>query len=220
MIPMADIAPTITAFSNAEYRAQIEQVQEFATRLHIDFMDGELAPTKSPAIEQAWWPIGIIADLHVMYKRPLEELETIISLQPSLVIIHAEAEGASKFLEEIEGLGISRGLALLSETSVEEIKPLLPQLEHVLIFSGSLGHFGGTADMNLLTKVEELKRLSPDLEIGWDGGINAENARQLVAAGVDVLNVGGFIHQAADPIRAYAKLEEALAQKGTMHYAG
>ena len=33
-----------------------------------------------------------------------------------------------------------------------------------------------------------------DLEFGWDGGITDQNVAVLVNGGVDVLNVGGFIH--------------------------
>jgi pentose-5-phosphate-3-epimerase len=62
--------------------------------------------------------------------------------------------------------------------------------------------------MNLLDKVKELRKLKPTLEIGWDGGVNDRNARQLAEGGVDVLNVGGFIHSAEDSRAAYAKLKE------------
>jgi ribulose-phosphate 3-epimerase len=208
---MAVICPTVTPLSTAEFKQQMERLEEFITRVHLDFMDGDFAPTKSPPIEQAWWPIGVECDLHVMYRKPLEELETIISLQPSLVVIHAEADKVEEFLTEISGLGIKKGLALLHDSTVERIKPYLAQLDHVLIFSGDLGHFGGTADLTLLEKVKALKEIKPSLEIGWDGGINAENVAKLAAGGVDVLNVGGYIQRAADPEIAYDTLKQALA---------
>ena len=47
-------------------------------------------------------------------------------------------------------------------------------------------------------------------EIGWDGGITADNAAVLVTAGVRVLNVGGYIQKADDPQAAYAKLKVAI----------
>jgi ribulose-phosphate 3-epimerase len=208
---MPVICPTITATNALEYRQQMEQIEEFVERLHLDFMDGIFAPTKSPDVAQAWWPIGTEADLHVMYKSPLEHLETIISLQPSLVVIHAEADHAAEFFKEIEGLGIKRGIALLSDSKPEEYEDLIKESDHVLIFSGNLGHFGGIADTDLLGKVAAVKRLNPHAEIGWDGGINDTNARELADGGVDVLNVGGFIHRAHDPKKAYDTLKETLA---------
>lgn len=211
---MATICPTITALNIADYRQQMEAVQDFAERLHIDFMDGELAPTKSISIANAWWEKGPKVDLHVMFKRPLEQLETLISLQPHMIIIHAEAEGMKDFLNEAKGLGIALGLALLKDTPTEAVVPFLGHIDHVLIFSGKLGAFGGTVDLGLLDKVKELKQLKVELEIGWDGGINDKNVLQLAQAGVDVLNVGGFIQTSDNPEAACDTLIEALAKKG------
>ncbi len=53
-----------------------------------------------------------------------------------------------------------------------------------------------------------LRKLKPELEIGWDGGVNDTNAAILVQSGVDVLNVGGFIQKSKDPQAAYNKLCE------------
>ena len=86
------ICPTVTAYDNHDYREQMEKLQSFAKRIHIDLMDGEFAPTKSPDLEHVWWPENVIADIHLMYKRPAEQLSWLIKLKPSLVVIHAEAE--------------------------------------------------------------------------------------------------------------------------------
>src|SRR5690606_29724349 len=95
--------------------------------------------------------------------------------------------------------GIAVGVALLAKTPVEVIEPALSEIDHVLVFSGSLGHFGGRANTHLLTKVLHLKQLKPSLEIGWDGGINDKNAAVLAAGGVDGLNTGASIHHAIAP---------------------
>lgn len=209
---MATVCPTITARDQREYRQQIEEVQGFAHRIHIDFMDGIFAPTQSPPIKNAWWPTGLMADFHIMYKHPLQHLEIIISLQPHLIIIHAEADGVEEFLKETEGLGIKRGLAILKNTTVKSIEKYIDRLDHVLVFSGDLGHFGGTADLNILGKVKEIKAMNPEIEIGWDGGINDNNIRTLVDNGVSVLNIGGFIHKSPDPQKAYDTLVEVLTE--------
>jgi ribulose-phosphate 3-epimerase len=52
-----------------------------------------------------------------------------------------------------------------------------------------------------------LKQYKPDLEVGWDGGINDQNVAELINGGVDVLNVGGYIQRAEDPARAFAALQ-------------
>jgi ribulose-phosphate 3-epimerase len=208
---MADICPTVTAFNPHDYRAQIEMLEPFAKRLHIDLMDGKFAPTKSPDLDTIWLPDGIICDVHVMYQRPTPYLELLIKLKPSLVIIHAEAElDHTDFAAKLQAAGIRAGLGMLQKTSVEDVAPLLGHFDHVMVFSGNLGHHGSTADLDLLDKVREIRERYPDIEIAWDGGITDQNAKDLVEGGVDALNVGGFIHKARDPQAAYAKLESVI----------
>lgn len=208
---MAVICPTILAEDKRQYKEQIERTATFARRIHIDFMDGKFAPSKSPNISQAWWPDDIKADLHVMFERPEDELDAIIRLQPNLVIVHAEAKGNFVTLaQKLHEAGIKAGVALLAKTSVEAIKPALEYVDHVLIFSGDLGHFGGNADLALLDKVMQVKELKPDIEVGWDGGISDTTVEKLVEAGVDILNVGGYIQRAENPRERYEILENLL----------
>lgn len=204
---MADICPTVTAYDLEEYRAQINHVS-FAERLHIDLMDGQFAPTQSPPLEQIWLPPHKTCDIHLMYQKPMDYLPQLIKLRPNMVVIHNEAEvHHMHFAAELHKEGIQAGLALLADTPVSYAEQIMHSFDHVLIFSGHLGYHGGEADLKLLDKVREVRQLHPDVEIGWDGGISDQNAKQLIGAGVDVLNVGGFIQRADDPAAAYATLK-------------
>lgn len=208
----ATICPTVLAGTPEEYRHQMARISQFATRVHIDLADGQFAPTKTIPIDQVWWPGGMRADLHVMYRKPFEHYKTFLSLAPQMVIIHAESDGNFlPFAELMHRHGIEVGVALKSESTVELIRPALDWIDYVLVFSGDLGHFGGQADLSLLSKVEQLRKLKPQLEIGWDGGINNTNATILARGGVDVLNVGGFIQHASDPRLAYGMLARSVA---------
>lgn len=210
----ATICPTITATSFAEYSKQLKVNSAFAQRVHIDMMDGQFAPTKSPGLSEIWWPKTIQADLHLMFQHPDESLQQVLLLKPSLVIIHAEAEvHHMRFAAELHKEGIKAGLALLAETNIKTCEEILHSFDHVLIFSGNLGHQGGSnADMALLEKIKYINAHHPEAEIGWDGGINDQNIQQLIDGGVNVLNVGGFIQNSQNPQEAYAKL---LALAGT-----
>lgn len=210
---MTTICPTITAQEPHGYRTQVERVEPFAIRWHIDVADGDMAPRKLIELDKLWWPGNVQVDVHVMYKNPEQHLELFIVQHPRLVIIQAEAEGDfNRWSAALRHHGIEVGVALLPETPVSLIANALDKIDHVLVFSGNLGYQGGShADLNLLDKVTELRRLKPLLEIGWDGGVNDENAAQIARAGVDVLNVGGFIHQAHNPQAAYSHLIELTA---------
>ncbi len=207
---MVSICPTVTTDDPAVYQLQIEQTVSYAHRLHIDLSDGHFT-NKLVEIEDVWWPGGVRADLHVMYQRPFDHATALVALQPQLIIVHAEAEGDfAAFADLLHNNGIETGVAILADTPVSAIAPALHLIDHVLIFSGKLGHFGGHADLNLLAKAQELKELKPTLELGWDGGVNDKNARALAMGGIDVLNAGGYLHGAKDPQAAYATLLTAV----------
>lgn len=211
---MSVICPTITPLTDDphEFREQIERIAPFASRVQIDLMDGEFAPTRSISLAQVWWPETFeMVDIHLMFKRPLEHIETIVSLHPDLIIIHAEAEGDLKaFIDHMHTCGIKVGIALLQGTSVSSAAELLAKADHALIFSGHLGYFGGEVDVAQLDKVAEIKSYNPDIEIGWDGGANESNVRQLADGGIDVINVGGAIQRADDSAAVYSRLVSLL----------
>jgi len=212
-IMLVTVCPTVTADNPDDYRRQMELIEPFADRIHVDVADGEFAPHRLVNFDQVWWRGNRTIDLHVMYKLPAEHAEIILALSPRLVILHAEAEGNFLgFAQLLRKHGIEVGIALLAGTAVDAIIPALNYIDHVLVFSGNLGYQGGSeVDFGLLKKVEQIRRLKPLIEIGWDGGVNDTNARRLAEAGVDVLNVGGFIQKAADPAAAYAILRKVLA---------
>lgn len=205
---MTDICPTIDAEFTEEYRKQMERVASFAHRVHIDLGDGEFTPNKLVPIPEVWWPGGIRADLHVMYKQPFDHLDELFALGPQLIIVQAEADGDFEgFAKQAHSHGIETGIALLQDTPAELIVPSLAMIDHVLIFSGNLGYQGDSkADLRLLEKIKPIKAAKPTIEIGWDGGVNDQNIKQLVDGGVEVINVGGFIQHVTDAEQAYKSL--------------
>jgi ribulose-phosphate 3-epimerase len=209
---MSIICPSITAPDAQAYRQEMARVAPFAKRVHVDFSDGVFSPVRLMSLAQAYWPEGVLADLHLMYKEPARYLETAISLNPQTVIIQAESDGdLLAVIRELRAVGIKSGLALLQQTEPKVVRNLVSEVDHVLIFSGTLGHFGGHADLTLLKKVVQVKAINPNVEVGWDGGVSLENAPQLALGGVEVLIAGGAIQEAADAADAYKKLSEAVA---------
>lgn len=206
---MSVIAPSILARDREEYERQLQAIRYVAERIHIDLADGELAAqTLGP--DGIVWPEGIEADIHLMYQDPLRVIDEMIALRPSLVIVHSEANDVLQAIEELQLSGIRAGLAITQKTSVESVAHIISVVDHVLVFSGSLGHFGGVADLTLLDKVKEVTVINPDVEIGWDGGANIDTIPRLQQGGIDVIVVGGAIQKADDPARAYAELQALL----------
>jgi len=200
-----------------ELRASTEKLQTFVRRVHIDISDGEFTPTFLLNEAQLFWPEGWDVDIHAMVARPSEHLAQLIQLKPSMVILHAEAqEDIVPHLLALKQAGIKAGIALLKTTVPITVQAAIEAADHVMIFSGELGKFGGTASMMQLEKIRLIRKIKPSVEVGWDGGVKVDNAYTLTQGGVDVLNVGGEIANATDPAATYNELVKEINKHGVI----
>ena len=215
---MSIITPAILATNPDEYKAQVETIFPFAERVHIDVTDGEFAPNLTLPETQIWWPQEWKVDIHMMVARPSEHIDTIIQLNPNMVIFHAEVEEdlVSIFERLKNETMIKPGLALLRSTVPETVAPAIQAAEHILIFSGNLGEMGGRASMMQLEKIRLIKEINSNVEIGWDGGANLSNIFNLTQSGVDVVNVGSAIMNSQNPEQSYKQMEAEISRKGAI----
>lgn len=214
---MSVIAPAVLADSSDDYKVQVSRIHEFAQRVHIDIADGEFTPNFTVAASQIWWPQEWEVDIHAMVARPSDHVQTLIGLKPHMIIFHAEVEeDLVPVLKMVKQAGIKAGVALQRSTVPESVKSAIEAADHVMIFSGDLGSYGGTANLMQLEKVRLVKAIKADVEIGWDGGVAAENAYSISQGGVDVLNAGGAIAKAQDPQQAYATLVGEINKGGVL----
>ena len=214
---MSVIAPCITSETADGYKLAVDKIHPFAQRVHIDVSDGEFAPIFLLGEGQLWWPKEWEVDIHMMIARPSEHLAQIISLKPTRIIFHVEIqEDRAAIMAQIKAAGIKAGIALLKPTVPSTVANLIQQADHVMIFSGELGKYGGTASLMQLEKVRLVKAINPNVEIGWDGGVSVENAYTLTQGGVDVLNTGGAIANADDPGDTYQTLVKEINKHGVI----
>jgi len=210
----ATVAPTVLAPDLEQYRVQLEKIS-FAQRIQIDISDGKFADRRTIQSIEAHWPDGVAADFHLMVDHPRQNLEALLAKHPNLIIVHAEAKAVDEALDFLNDYQQAAGLALLPQTQVESVAMKLASVQHCLIFGGQLGHMGGEADLSQLDKIRQIREINPEIEIGWDGGANADNVLQLAEAGVDVINVGSAIHSASNPKAAYARLQSVVNEGNT-----
>lgn len=208
---MSEIVPTILCETPDDYKGTVERLQPFAKRVHIDLTDGEFAPTFTVGINQLWWPQEWQIDIHAMVAAPSQYVDALIQMKPSTVIFHAEvAEDLTPTIQKLKASGIKAGVALLKTTVPSTVQAYLQTADHVLVFSGDLGHYGGTASLMQLEKVRLIRNIQPNVEVGWDGGANVENVFSLSQGGVDVINCGGAINKQQDAAAAYKQLVDEL----------
>ena len=211
------IAPSITVETAEAFKAAIERYTPFAQRVHIDISDGEFAPTFLLGEDQLFWPKEWQVDIHAMVARPEEHLAKLIAMKPHLIVIHAEIQGDRlALIEQIKAAGIQAGVALMRPTVPSTVANIIQAVDHVMIFSGDLGKYGGTASLMQLEKVRLVKAINPNVEIGWDGGVNIENAYTLSQGDVNVLNTGSALSAGDDPAGVYQTLVKEVNKHGVI----
>lgn len=208
---MSEVVPTILCETADDYKATVERLMPFAKRVHIDLTDGEFAPTFTVGVNQMWWPQEWEVDIHAMVAHPSQYVNALIQMRPKTVIFHAETnEDLLPIIQKLKSAGINAGVALLKPTVPSTVHDYIENADHVLVFSGDLGHYGGTASLMQLEKVRLIRTIHPEVEVGWDGGANVENVFSLAQGGVDVVNCGGAINKAQDPAATYKQLVDEI----------
>ena len=119
-------------------------------------------------------------------------------------------------INQVKAAGIGAGIALLKTTVPSTVAEAIKIADHVMIFSGELGKYGGTASLMQLEKVRLVKAINPNVEIGWDGGVTTENAYTLTQGGVNVLNTGSALSDGEDPAEIYQVLVKEINKHGVI----
>ncbi len=208
---MSEVVPTILCETADDYKATVERLMPFAKRVHIDLTDGEFAPTFTVGVNQMWWPQEWEVDIHAMVAHPSQYVDALIQMKPKTVIFHAETnEDLLPIIQKLKAAGVNAGVALLKPTVPSTVHDYIENADHVLVFSGDLGHYGGTASLMQLEKVRLIRTIHPEVEVGWDGGANVENVFSLAQGGVDVVNCGGAINKSQDPAATYKQLVDEI----------
>jgi ribulose-phosphate 3-epimerase len=178
--------------------------------LHFDVMDGNFVPNISfgaPIVDSAAHLTDADIDIHLMIDRPERYIDTFLDIMPTVLTFHVEAtDKVTECIEMIQRRGVLAGLTLRPSTPVDAIVPYLDMVEMVLVMSVEPG-FGGQKFMpEALDRIRQIRALAPKILIEVDGGINGENAADVLAAGADILVAGSAILGAKDRKAAVAAL--------------
>lgn len=209
---MTQLSPSILAADFARLGEECRQVLDAgADMLHFDVMDGCFVPNISfgvPVLQSLHKALpDAFYDVHLMIRRPLDYVDAFVKAGASCITFHLESESDPKeTIATIKKAGCKAGISIKPATPAEELLPLLPELDLVLVMSVEPG-FGGQKFMpEVLSKISLLRQAAPSLHISVDGGINGETGRLVKEAGADMLVAGSYVFGTADPAAAIASL--------------
>ena len=175
--------------------------------IHLDVMDGVFVPNISfgySFIKSLRKITDIPFDTHLMIQNPIQYIENFALAGSQYITFHYEASSdVMETINLIKSYNVKAGISIKPNTSVDEIKHLLPYLDMVLIMSVEPG-FGGQKFMEgSVDKVRELKELKDEYGYNYliniDGGINGETIGK-VSKYCDLVVSGSYVVNAEDPI--------------------
>lgn len=213
---MPIIAPSLLAANAGRLSEEIRSIEHAGAKyLHIDVMDGHFVPNLSfgPNIVAGIRPESqLYFDVHLMIEHPAHYAQAFIDAGADAITVHAESQSDPVKVYEVclkEKVGF--GLSLCPDTPLERVKPLLERVDILLVMSIHPG-FGGQKFMpEAYDRIREAARLRQDRGahylISVDGGVNAANAAEIVAAGADILVAGSAVFTKADRKEAIASLQ-------------
>ncbi len=212
---MIKISPSMLSCDFAKIGEELANIKAAgADMVHIDVMDGIFVTNISfglSVIESIRKCSDMIFDVHLMIDRPERYAERFIKAGADILTFHVEAtEKSEEILKTIRSLGCKAAISVKPNTPAEAIFDLLPLCDMVLVMTVEPG-YGGQAFMpEMLDKIRRLKaeidRLGLSVDIQVDGGINTENAKDVIAAGANILVAGSAVFKATDRRAVIEKL--------------
>lgn len=202
------VSPSLLAADFLHLDSEIDMINDSeADWLHLDVMDGVFVPNISfgfSVLDAVAGKCRKPLDVHFMIVQPEKFIDRTARLGAMMMNVHAEAcTHLHRTVQQIHDAGMKAGVTLNPSSPVGLLEDIIADVDMVLLMSVNPGFGGQKFIENTISKVGRLRRLISESGskalIEVDGGVQAETAPRLVAAGVDVLVSGSHIFRSADP---------------------
>lgn len=218
---MIKIAPSILSADFSRMGEAIKLCEESgADLIHCDVMDGSFVEpiTFGGQMVKNIRPLTKLSlDVHLMIEHPKTQIKFFAEAGADIITVHYEAcakispDYLRETLELIKSYGVKCGAVVNPDVPVENIFPVFPLCDVVLIMSVFPGYGGQKFIESAIEKIKSAREYAatigkPDMDIEVDGGINMLTAPRAAAAGANVLVAGSALFGAPDFAEAVKKM--------------
>ena len=215
---MFEIAPSILSADFTRLGEDIRQIEAGgASVLHFDVMDGRFVPNITiglPVLKSVRKATELTIDCHLMIVEPNRYAVEFVKAGANMVSVHVEADvHLQRTLTAIREAGGRAGIAINPATPLVALEEALPYADFVLIMSVNPGFGGQKFIPTSLDKVRRLRRMIDErglaTRIEIDGGIDADNIKEIVEAGAEIIVAGSAVFGEGKPEESVKKLIDA-----------
>lgn len=193
------VAPSLLSADFSRLGEEVRAVEAAgADMLHVDVMDGHFVPnlTIGPLVVKALRPHARLPfDVHLMIAPVDPYVAAFAEAGADIITVHVESgPHVLRTVQLVKSLGKRAGIALNPGTPPEAIDYLMGDVDLVLVMTVNPGFGGQSFIAGQLDKIAAVRRRIDasgrriDLEV--DGGVNADTAGRVIAAGADLLVAG------------------------------
>ncbi|MBQ9954015.1 MAG: ribulose-phosphate 3-epimerase [Eggerthellaceae bacterium] len=220
MFQPVKIAPSILSANFMNLEADIDRIAKAgAGYVHVDVMDGHFVPNLTmgvPLLKQLSKATDVPMDVHLMISNPLVQIPWFIAAGADIITFHAEAVTEEEMVEAVRLIheaGVKAAVSVKPKTPVEVLRPVIADVDMVLVMSVEPGFSGQSyiegSDVKVAQVVAMAREAGNEPLIQVDGGIGVKTAPLVAAAGADVLVCGNAVFAAEDPAAALRAVEDA-----------
>ena len=209
---MAQLSVSLFAADQLAAGRDLDILREYRIQsLHVDIMDGQFVPllgVNQGMLERIVRDYRFALDIHFMTAFHMDWILEFLNYRPDKMILHLETaheKQLSEMLQCIHDKGVKRGIAISPDTSVENLVPLLPKLDEVLVMTTYPGQKDSMYLEDSDKRISEVQRLirscGCDTGIAVDGGMNETRALSAIRHGADRIIMGRAFFAANDKER-------------------
>jgi len=227
-----EIIPAIIAKDFAELEAKIKLVEPHVKTVQLDVMDGIFVSNvtwpyarncrERFSVELSRERFSVDLEVHLMVDNSHQVLNEWLNSGVKRIILHWEAikeifhptgdrPKGDNLIKQTHNSGKEFGVALNLETPISVLDNFISYVDLVLLMSVPPGQAGQKFDERVMAKIIALRQKYPDVKIEVDGGVNAQNAGDIIKAGADFLVMGSAIFESEDIGGTIERLQNMLA---------